>query len=337
MYQIKFSGKSVKSAIMEPTTGKPGFLRNVLIRLLLFGVFIIVARFAYVITIAGKSCTVGDFCFFSLPETLNFVIAGSGTGALAVASNDAVVVRASTAPRREVYRSEDWIKAVHFYSSVFQDLISDGYLSPESKSLCVETPTGQDVFALKEIGVSDSIGISKKASKPLVKAGQAHRMPFRDNTFDFIFSGEGGLEKSSRPSDFASEIARTLKPEGFVVFHIKAKDTYSFHSFLDLFNNFKVVKSHDIDGYDSSMPYIRELVLRKEFDGIVHEFEKFDDDDSYGKCSSQGYKQELVRNAEPLITEEPLKPWITLKRNIKNIKYLPSMVDIRMCMWKNQS
>ncbi|KAL5568232.1 hypothetical protein UlMin_024807 [Ulmus minor] len=46
------------------------------------------------------------------------------------------------------------------------------------------------------------------------------------------------------------------------------------------------------------------------------------------KCFVPGYKQELLQKAEPLIWEEPLKPWITLKRNIKNIKYLPSMADI---------
>ncbi|KAF7832806.1 Methyltransferase FkbM [Senna tora] len=128
------------------------------------------------------------FCLISpfLPETLNFVIAGAGAGALAVESNDAIVSCTSTAPQTKVYVSKDWVRAVHFYSSVFQDLISDGYLSPGSKLLWVETPTGHNVFALKEIGVSDSIGISKKASKPLVKAGLAHRMPFRNNTFDFI-------------------------------------------------------------------------------------------------------------------------------------------------------
>ncbi|KAK6927162.1 hypothetical protein RJ641_008881 [Dillenia turbinata] len=46
------------------------------------------------------------------------------------------------------------------------------------------------------------------------------------------------------------------------------------------------------------------------------------------KCSVRGCKRKLVRLAEPLITEEPLKPWITLKRNIKNMKHLSSMVDI---------
>lgn len=40
------------------------------------------------------------------------------------------------------------------------------------------------------------------------------------------------------------------------------------------------------------------------------------------------YKRDKIANAESLIEEEPLKPWITLKMNMKNVKYLPSMVDI---------
>ncbi|KAF3448896.1 hypothetical protein FNV43_RR09612 [Rhamnella rubrinervis] len=312
---------------MEPTAGKPSFLRNILVRLLLFGVLFIVVRFAYVVTIAGESCNVGNFCFFSLPENLNFVIAGPGTGNSAVAVNKAIVSSTAVPTQRELYTSKDWIKAVNFFSSIFQDLMSQGYLLPESKSLCVETPNGQDVFALKEIGVKDSVGTFKKASKPLVVSGEAHRLPFDDNTFDFVFSGGGRLDKSSRALDFATEIARTLKPEGFAVVHVSAKDTYSFNSFLALFNCCNLLTSRDIDGFDSSMPHIREMVLKKEYD--IHGHGVYQPrDDSGNKCSVPGYKQELVRKAEPLIAEEPLKPWITLKRNIQNIKYLPSMADI---------
>ncbi|OMO84983.1 Methyltransferase FkbM [Corchorus capsularis] len=306
---------------MEPTAGKPSLLRNILARLLLFGVFIIVVRFAYVVTITGESCNLGDFCFFSLPQNLNFVIPGAGTGVSAAVGNDVVP---GSNPRRDLYTSKEWIKAVHFYSSIFQDLISEGYLSPHSKSLCVETPLGQEVFALKEIGVEDSIGIFKKAAKPLVIKGDGHLIPFHDNTFDFIFSGGARLDLSARPSDFASEIARTLKPEGFAVLHIKANDTYSFNSFLDLFNSCKFVKMREIDGFDSSMPYIREIILKKEIEVLDHGNRKKSDN----KCSVPGHKLELVQKAEPLILEEPLKPWITLKRNIQNVKYLSSMVDI---------
>ncbi|XP_054782207.1 uncharacterized protein LOC129289466 [Prosopis cineraria] len=305
---------------MEPAAGKQGSLRNVLVRLLLFGVFLMLLRFAYVIAIAGESCNVGAFCFFSTSdsESVSVLVSGSGHGAFSArAASSDYTFRSSAWP--ELYKSNEWSEGVQFYSSVFQDLIAEGYITPESKSLCVETSTGSDVFALKENGIMDSIGISKKA-------GEARRFPLGDNMFDFVFSGQGGLDKSARPLEFASEIARTLKPKGFVVFHVKANDTYSFNSFMDLFNCCMVVKSRDIDGFDSSMPYIREIVLRKEGDGIIgHETEK---QNSERNCSALGYKQELVAKAEPLIAEEPLKPWITLKRNIKNIKYLTSMVDI---------
>ncbi|KAF2306495.1 hypothetical protein GH714_018592 [Hevea brasiliensis] len=285
---------------MEPTTGKHSFLRNVMARVLLFGVLIIIVRFAFVVTIAGESCNIGDFCFFSLPENFSFIIAGSGARASAVNR----VVRPAGPTQPDLYTSKDWIKAVHFYSSVFQDLITEGYLSPNSKSLCVETPNGQDVYALKEIGVSDSVGIFKKAFKPLVISSKTNRIAFDDDTFDFVFSGQGGLDKASRPLDLASEISRTLKPEGFVVVHVRAKDTYSFNSFLDLFNSCKLIKSHNIDGYDSSMPYIREIILQKH-SGIFGRGVKEPGVNSVNKCSVPEHKRDLVRNAEPLIKEEP--------------------------------
>ncbi|XP_002526697.3 uncharacterized protein LOC8263137 [Ricinus communis] len=304
--------------MMEPTTGKPSFLRNVMTRVLLFGVLIIIVRFAYIVTIAGETCNLGDFCFFSLPDNFNFVITGA-------ASNDVAsrAIKPAGPTGDDLYTSKDWIKAINFYSSVFQDLITDGYLSPNSKSLCVETPLGQDVYALKEIGVKDAIGISKKAFKPLVISSKTSRLPFDDESFDFVFSGQGGFDKSLRPLDLASEMIRTLKPEGFVVVHVRAKDRYSFNSFLELFNSCQLIKSRNIDGFDSSMLYIREIVLQKH-----HVGERMSEGNLGNKCSVPEHKRELVRNAEVLIKEEPLKPWLTLKRNIQNVKYLPSMADI---------
>ncbi|MCI52931.1 hypothetical protein A2U01_0074177, partial [Trifolium medium] len=96
--------------------------------------------------------------------------------------------------------SKEWLDSVTFYSSVFHDLIGGGYLSPESKSLCVETPTGRDVFALREIGVKNAVGISKKSVKPLVKSGTGERIPFGDGYFDFVFSGEGSFARSAKPA-----------------------------------------------------------------------------------------------------------------------------------------
>ncbi|PIN19695.1 hypothetical protein CDL12_07623 [Handroanthus impetiginosus] len=261
---------------MEPGGGKPGFLKNILVRLFFFCVFIIALRFAYVVTIRGESCDVGDFCFFALPENFNVV---TGVGQLTKSSSSAIISSsgkpAQSAPRKipDLWTTEGFQKAVQFYSSVFQDLITEAVLSPNFKSLCVETATGADVFALKEIGVEDSIGISKKGFKPLVIRGQGFKQPFGDETFDFVFCGAGVVEKSVRPGDFAADIGRTMKPEGFLVIHTGANDTYSFESLLGLFNFCRLVKSRDIGGFDSNMPFIREIVLQK-FSGVGNIIEK---------------------------------------------------------------
>ncbi|KAI6675262.1 hypothetical protein NL676_003168 [Syzygium grande] len=254
---------------MEPAPAKPSFLRNIVVRALLFGVVLVVLRFAYVVTIAGESCDLGDFCFFSLPENVNLAIAGAGSGDSAASA--AAKSRSAAAPkRRDPRESKEWIQAVRFYSSVFQDLMVDAFLWPVHRTLCVGSVAGEDVFALRDIGVMDSIGIAKKASPPLVKSGALHRLPFRDDTFDFIFSGAGHFDGFPRPVDVAAELERTLKLEGFLVVHVRANDTYSFNSFLEMFKHCTLLRSHDIDGFESSLPRIREIVLKKVGDSDIH-------------------------------------------------------------------
>ncbi|XP_009615562.1 uncharacterized protein LOC107824576 [Nicotiana tabacum] len=313
---------------MDHSTGKPGFLRNVLVRLFLFCVVILGCRFAYVVTLKGETCDLGDFCFFSLPENLNVIT--SGVGQLTESVSAVMTTSEKSAPAKpklpDLWTSPDFQKSARFYSSVFQDLVAEGFLSPNSKTLCVETPVGADVFALKEIGIADSVGIYKKGSKPLVITGKAVKQPFEDNTFDFIFSGAGMIDKSPKPGDFAAEICRTLKPEGFFVVHTTgSKDTYSFNSFLHLFNCCTLIKSRNIDGFDSNT--IREIVMKRVVFGDVYVEEKVSSD-SKNKCNVPDYKLKLIKKAEPLIKEEPKKPWITLKKNAQNIKYLSSMADI---------
>ncbi|XP_022881853.1 uncharacterized protein LOC111398920 [Olea europaea var. sylvestris] len=310
-------------------------LRIFCVRLFLFCLLIIALRFAYIVTLRGELCDHGDFCFFSLPENINVV---TGIGKLVKPSSSITSTNGKSAPAMPKKLPELWAtwgfqKAVRFYSSTFQYLIYEGFLKPSYKVLCVETQTGADVFALKEIGVEDSIGIFKKAFKPLVISGQGFKQPFKNSTFDFVFSGGGMIEKSSKLADFATEISRILKPEGFLVVHTGTKDEYSLNSFLDFFNFCKLVKTRVIDGIDSKMPIIREIVVKKVSGyGNIEQIIDYGTEnlsvDFVTKCLVPGYKLELIHKAEPLIEEEPKKPWITLKKNIKNIKYLPSMVDI---------
>ncbi|KAK1437155.1 hypothetical protein QVD17_02941 [Tagetes erecta] len=301
---------------MDPYTGKRSFFRNFIVRFLLFCLLLVGVRFVYVITIRGESCDAGDeFCFFSskLIDGNGFVTS-AGVGHAGVSSSATLHPVSETTP--------EFHKRVMFYITVFQDLIVDGVLSTKSKALCVETPIGDDVYALKEIGVDDAIGIYKKAVKPLVVKGLAFHQPFDDNVFDFVFSGGGRLDRMEKTGEFAKEVCRTLKPEGYFVVHTSSNDTYSFNSFIGLFNCCKFIHSRRIDAFDS-VSAIHEIVMKKE-----NVIKRNTDQVLSNKCSVPGYKQELVKKAEPLIAKEPLKPWITLKKNIQNVKYLPSMVDI---------
>ena len=107
------------------------------------------------------------------------------------------------------------------------------------------------VLALKEIGVVDSIGIFKKLSPPLIIQGEGRKHPFLGDFFDFEFSGKGGLEESVKPAEFASEICRTLRPGGFLAAHTTTRDSYTFNSFLELFNCCELIGTREINGVDS--------------------------------------------------------------------------------------
>ncbi|XP_020217269.1 uncharacterized protein LOC109800798 [Cajanus cajan] len=293
---------------MEPPAAKHGSLRNILVRLFSFAVLIFAARFAIIVTVRGGSCDSADFCFFSD----NFNLSTSGR------SSDA----------EDPFSGKNWRRSVEHYAAVFQDFIADGSLSPNSRALCIDTPSGEDVLALKEIGVVDSVGIFKKPSPPLIVHGDGRRHPFSADSFDFEFSGSGGLERSPRPAEFAAEICRTLRSGGFAAVHAAVRDAYSFDSFLELFNCCELIRTREINDVDSS-PVLEILMKKKNKNpNFETETETVDSGNLVNKCSIPGYKREIVKNAEALIEEEPSKPWVILKKNVKNIKYLTSLVDI---------
>ncbi|PKA67118.1 hypothetical protein AXF42_Ash004610 [Apostasia shenzhenica] len=318
---------------MEPAA-KSGLARGLIARFLLIGVSIILLRFIYVVTISGGSCASGEFCFFSSsPEVISLPGSGGITrGAAYVRFPDGSAVSPGLHHR---WTSREGRKAVDFYSAVFQELVVEGFLSPTAKALCVEPLDGREVLALKEIGVADAVGIAKKKSPPLVIAGDIFHQPFGNYTFDFVFAG-CIFDLTRRPATLTDEIVRVLKPEGFVVLlTVSAGDLYSLHSLEDMFSCCKKVRSKEIESPDSPK-LLREMVFQKE--EAIHNLHHNEEETGkpysssvsslLNKCFTSEHKLQLLRSAEPLIQDEPLKPWITLKENIKHIKYLPSMADI---------
>ncbi|KHN22782.1 hypothetical protein glysoja_026750, partial [Glycine soja] len=126
--------------------------------------------------------------------------------------------------------------------------------------------------------------------------------------------------------EFAAEVCRTLRPGGFAAVHAAVRDAYSFDSFLELFNCFELIRTREINSVDSSP--VLEILMKKKNKNPNFEIKTLISGNFVKKCSVKGYKREIVENAEALIEEEPLKPWIILKKIVKNIKYLTSLVDI---------
>lgn len=226
---------------------------------------------------------------------------------------------------RELWTSKDWRRKVDVFSFHFQILMNESLLKPGDKALCIAARVGQEVLALKEVGVEDSIGVDLVPSPPLVVKGDMHRLPFEHNSFDFEFSN--AFDHALFPAMFASEVKRTLKPGGILVLHLALKqrtDKYSANDLtkidpvFHLFKNLDVVHVREVDAFGLDL----EIVFRKQHrpgngDGVETQ-----------KCSLSKLKERIIEDAEPLIMEEPLKPWITLKENAKKIKYLPNFSDI---------
>jgi FkbM family methyltransferase len=226
---------------------------------------------------------------------------------------------------RKLWTSKDWRRKVDAFSLVFQTLMNDGILKRGDKALCIAARVGQEVLALQEVGVDDSIGVDLVPSPPLVVEGDMHMLPFQNESYDFEFSN--AFDHALFPAMFAAEVERTLKPGGIAVLHLSirhrtdkysANDLVKLDPILELFRNFQVVHVRDIDVFGLDL----EIVLRKNAQ------ERNGKDAMKQKCALSRQKEKIIGNAEPLLKEEPLKPWITLKENAKKVKYLPAFTNL---------
>ncbi|XP_047066236.1 uncharacterized protein LOC124674239 [Lolium rigidum] len=281
---------------MEPPAARKWPGQGVLTRALLLGVAALALRLLY-----GA-----------------FVAVGGGWAPYPAVPATAVVARRThvQAGSPEAWRSHDWRRAVDLHAEVLGRHLADGLLDTASRAVCLGGP--QEALALRELGVPGAVAVARKRAPPLAVAGDDRRLPFTSSSVDFVFAGRA-LDASKHPSDLAGEAARILKPEAhLVVLTSSAGDAYSHRSLQALFPSLQLLRSREIDGPDAST--LRELVFQK--------LNATPASTSATNCTIGDHKLHLLARAEPLIQEEPLKPWLTLKRNIQNIKYLPELADI---------
>lgn len=168
---------------------------------------------------------------------------------------------------RQIWTTRDWDRKVRVFASFFSSLKDKNLITNTSKSLCIGARVGQEVAALRQIGVRDSIGLDLVPHLPYVIKGDFHSQPFDDERFDFEFSNV--FDHALYPERFVGEIERTLKKGGVCVLHVSVKrgtdkysanDLYSVEPLVALFKRSKVVRVRSIDGFGLDT----EVVFRKE-------------------------------------------------------------------------
>ncbi|KNA05934.1 hypothetical protein SOVF_185720 [Spinacia oleracea] len=171
---------------------------------------------------------------------------------------------------RQIWATRDWDRKVEVFSLFFLSLQKAHLLFNHSKALCVGARVGQEVAALKRVGVSDSVGIDLVPYPPLVVHGDFHSQPFDDGRFDFEFSNV--FDHALFPEKFVGEIERTLKPGGVCVLHVliskradkySANDLFSVKPLIKLFKQSEVVHVKNIDGFglDTEVVFRKKLKL----------------------------------------------------------------------------
>ena len=114
--------------------------------------------------------------------------------------------------KRKKWLGEEWNLKIEGFKREFSKF--GNHLNKETKALCIGARTGQEVVALKEMGVEDAIGIDIVPHLPNVIKGDMHNLDFEDETFDFIYTNI--FDHSIDPKKMMSEMERVLKVGGHI-------------------------------------------------------------------------------------------------------------------------
>ncbi|KAL4383765.1 hypothetical protein GQ457_15G006620 [Hibiscus cannabinus] len=167
---------------------------------------------------------------------------------------------------RKIWTTRDWDRKIKVFAHFFQSLKKRNLVFNGSKALSIGARVGQEVAAMKMVGVSDAVGIDLVPYPPLVMKGDFHAQPFQNQAFDFEFSNV--FDHALYPWKFVGEIERTLKPGGVCVLHVavtrradkySANDLYSVQPLLELFKESELLEVRKVDAFGLDT----EVVFRK--------------------------------------------------------------------------
>lgn len=119
--------------------------------------------------------------------------------------------------RRKKWLNEEWDSKISGFEAEFRR--HGSLLKSTDKVLCLGARTGQEVVALKNLGIKDVIGIDIVPHEPHVILGDMHNLQFGEATFDFVYSNV--IDHSIDPAKMLSEIERVLKIGGRALIQIQ--------------------------------------------------------------------------------------------------------------------
>ena len=119
--------------------------------------------------------------------------------------------------KRKKWLSEEWDSKIEGFTNEF--LKFSKFLNKDTKCLCLGARTGQEVVALKNMGIDSVVGIDIIPNEPYVIKGDIHSLQFDDNSFDFVYTNI--IDHSIDPKKMISEIERVLKVGG--IFFLQAQ------------------------------------------------------------------------------------------------------------------
>jgi len=175
--------------------------------------------------------------------------------------------KTSDKKKQKKWMNEEWQKKIDIFFNLFKN--NENVIINKENGICLGSRTGQEVIALKNMGVKNCIGIDLHEFEPYTIKGDIHNLDFKDNTFDIAFSNI--FDHSLYPEKFVSEVFRVLKKDGIFILHIRlGKDLDSYtevyitnlDTLKELFNNFTIVNEGKINSGIIGMNY--EIILKKD-------------------------------------------------------------------------
>lgn len=169
--------------------------------------------------------------------------------------------------RRQKWLNDEWDTKVDFFNNIFKNIFKEINLKNDVKCLCIGARTGQEVYALQNLGYS-AIGIDIVECKPLVEEGDMHNLKYSNSSFDFIFCNI--LDHSLYPEKSISEMERVLKKDGFSFLQItvgEATDKYgvteiqSDKAITKLLKKSEIILSRSIKHYSIAQNW--EIIFKK--------------------------------------------------------------------------